>query len=415
MIKTDLKKGIAYAGILLIGTLYFKENINSIALIIFSVLVLAYILIHKDAGHLRGAFISSLPLLLYFLLAFTGFLVNSESNVDYLVRLLPFLLAPLFMYYFRHLEKGNRLVNTFIAANILFLLFLDLLAIEDMISSKSLFVLADGNENYRFLYTRLTAGYFNHIYLSAYSLLSVALLLQFKPVKNKWALFSSLAFLLLNIGLLGSRAVVIGMILASSLYAISMVFINRKNIKYLLVFLAVSLLATGLIYRFKDTLLFNRYAQVFEWYENQDLILERNYSINNRIKLYFVGFSMFEDYHRYGINGTGLASDAIAHKYETEFSDEFKLNTNTYNAHNQFITNFIDWGLAGLMLTIFILLIPIRASFRSKEYWVAFYWISLSVILLMESALIRHRGIVVFVLFYSLFSLPKPTTADEPR
>jgi O-antigen ligase len=261
----------------------------------------------------------------------------------------------------------------------------------------------------------LTNGYFNHIYLSAYSLLSVALLLQFKPVKNKLALFAAISILILNIGLLGSRAVVIGMILAAVLYAITMAFIRRKNIKYLLALLGVFLLATGIIYRFKDTLLFNRYAQVFEWYDNKDVILERNYSINNRIKLYFVGFSMFQDYHRYGINGTGLTSDVIAHKYARDFSDDFTLNTNTYNAHNQYITNFIDWGLTGLLLTFFMLFMPIRACLRSKKYWVAFYWISFSVILLMESALIRHRGIVVFVLFYSLFALPKQTTSDEPR
>jgi hypothetical protein len=143
--------------------------------------------------------------------------------------------------------------------------------------------------------------------------------------------------------------------------------INRKKAKYLILLLAFMLLGSGLVYTFRDTLLLNRYSQAFDLYDNQDRILTRNYSINNRIKLYIIGASLLEDHERYGINGTGLSYSVIRKKYNSRFSDEFPFETSTFNTHNQYINNFIDWGLAGLLLMCYLLFQPIRISFRSGK------------------------------------------------
>jgi hypothetical protein len=408
----SLRKIVSFSSILVIISLFLRENINSIAIILFACLIILLCIERKDYSSLKTSFYVGLPLVLYFVLASIGIMVNKESNIHYLVRLTPFLIAPLFLYYLRLNESKLILLFLFVGLNILFLLFLDVLAIKDMILAKSLFVIEGGRENYRFLYTRFTGGYFNHIYLSTYTLFSIALSLQFKLVKNRFLQLVNISFLFMHIVLLGSRAVVIGILLASILSAIVLTILDKKNIKYLLGLFGVFLLAVSIIYTYKDTLLMNRYAQAFEWVQNRDLLLKRDYSINNRAKLYLIGFSMFQDIERYDINGTGLTNAEIKSKYQSHFTDKFNFKTITYNAHNQYINNFIDWGILGILLLGYLLFMVLKSCFRHKLYWITFFWFSFSIILMMESVLIRHRGIVFFVFFYTLFTYYKPQLKD---
>jgi len=389
-------------------TFFLKENINSIAIIGFSIFAIIIIIKDKDYSELKKSIIIALPLMLYFSLALVGTLINKESNQNYLLRLTPFLVSPLFVYFFCKFRNSVKTVITyFIFANIIFLVFLDFMAIKEMLESKSLYVIVDGREYYRFLYKRLTGDYFNHIYLSTYSLLSMVLLLQFKPFKHKLPIVLSVLFIALNIVLLASRAVVISAILASIIYLIVLSIYNIKYLKYLLVLICLFLFSASIAYHYKDTLLLNRYSQAFEWYKKKDVILERNYSINNRVKLYIIGASMFNDYKRYAVNGTGLAPNEIERKYHSAFKDRFILNTITYNAHNQFINNFIDWGILGILLLCYLLFMVIKASLKNRLNWITFFWLSFCIILMMESMLIRHRGIVFFVFFFTLLSIPK--------
>jgi hypothetical protein len=411
--RLDLKQIISYAEILLMASFFLKENLNSLAIILFSLLILVQCIVIKGYIAFKKAIVIGLPLILYYLLSLIGIFVNQDSNNDYLVRLLPFLVSPIFIYY--HVSSGSKktAINFFLLANVLFLIFLDILAIKDMIIANSLFIVEEGGKNYRFLYTRFTGNYFNHIYLSTYSLFSIALLFQFKIVKTNFLRNLLAAYLLLHIALLGSRAVVIGILIASLFSFIALSILDKKNLKYLLGLLVAFLIASSVIYSYRNTLLMNRYAQAFEWWENKELILKRDYSINNRAKLYVIGFSMFEDLDRYDINGTGLAPNEIKRKYSSEFKDEFILKTITYNAHNQFINNFIDWGILGILLLCYLLFMTVKVSFANKLNWIAFFWLSFCIILMMESFLIRHRGIVFFVFFYTLFGYYKPQLRDD--
>jgi len=385
-------------------SLYFKENLNSLFLIAFSVVLIVQMLNRNQFPLQKEQLVISVPMIIYLLLAVVGSFVDNGSNLNYVVRLIPFAMTPLFIYYFSSIKIKLKLelVGSFIIGNLILLFVLDLLAIYDMVKNNSLFVELEGRNYYRFLYSRFTLDYFNHIYLGIYSMLSIVLLQQFK-IFNKHIRLTFVLYLILHLIMLGSRAVVISALIGALVFLIYASFNRRKYLKYLVIFLSFLTISSTIVYAFRDTLLLNRYSQVFEWYNNWDIILERNYSVNNRIKLYIVGFSMFKDVSLYGINGSGSASSLIEEKYESHFQNKFNFNTNTYNTHNQYLNNFIDWGLLGLLITILLLTIAIKYSIENQLNWVTFFWLFFSIVLMMESVLIRHRGIVLFVVFFSFF------------
>lgn len=396
------------------ASLFLKENFNSILLIVFSCAIVFKVLHKKEFSGIKNDLALYFPMLLYLFLAIIGSFMDNGSNVDYVIRLIPFTLTPLFLYYFRSISSRNKtkLALVFIMANILFLLFLDVFAIYDMAKNSSFYIEQGGRNYYRFLYSRYTMGFFNHIYLGIYSLLSMVLIHQYKILSKFGRLFFSL-YLVSHIALLGSRAVIIAALIAGMIFLIYASFKNKKFLKYLAGFIGVIIISTSVVYIFKDTLLFNRYSQAFEWYHHKDLLLKRNYSINNRAKIYIVGFSMFKDYHRYGINSTGMASNEIKEKYESKFKDQFQLKTNTYNPHNQYVNNFIDWGVLGLILLLILLYLPLKDAANQKSNWITYFWLFFAIILMMESVLIRHRGIMLFVIFYSFFLTKNKPKIDE--
>ncbi|WP_425235169.1 O-antigen ligase family protein [Ulvibacterium sp.] len=350
----------------------------------------------KKFGH------GQLPFILYFLLGIVGLLVNADSNLDYQTRLIPFLFVPLFAIIFMTNEKfKKKFLQFFIVGCIALLVFLDLWAIYDMVSERSLYVKINGRMYYRFLYTRYTGGgYFSHIYLSSYSVFSIVALFLLKNV-NKSPKYFAAIYLLLHLFMLGSRAVVIALLLAGFAQLAISAFKSRKHFLRLIIFTGIVLGLFTSAYIFRDTVLFNRYSQVFEWTEKRDLLLERNNSINKRVKIYVIGASFF-DTKSFEIDGTGIVDKAIANRYESTFKDYFSFKTETYNAHNQYIHNFVDWGYLGIFLLISLLFVLFKQASIPGSAPLLFFWIFFVFLLLMESVLIRQRGILLFVFASSL-------------
>ncbi len=351
----------------------------------------------------------------YFLIGVTGVIINPESKKNYLTRLLPFLFSPFLFYIFQDLRNKNMLfIKCFVLGNIILLVFLDISAIIDMITNQSLFIVKEGREYYRFLYTRYTnPNYFNHIYLSLYTFFSAMLIYQFKLTTSrlKWI---TLTYFFIHLFMIGSRAMIISILFGSLIYLFILAIIKKKHLKYLLIYIFCIASLFSITYVFKETLLFNRYSQVFEWYGKRDNILERNYSINNRIKIYILGASVINEGNG-GIQGTGIAEEKIKNTYSKKFKNEFPFKTKTYNTHNQFINNYIDWGYAGLITLSLLLILVIKQAIEKQNYALAFFWISFTLLLMMECILYRQRGIMLFVIFFALLENTSKSNILNPN
>lgn len=405
MKSSFLNKVLLFLSGLLALSLFAKESITTFIFIGFVVLLAVQVVVDPEK---RGLYFSTrknrfvVVLAIYFFLGLLGVLLNPESKVGYLTRLAPFLLASFLIFHNQSSKKSFSIfIRAFILGNLLLLLSLDFLAIYDMVKDNSLFVELGDKKYYRFLYTRYTKGdYFSHIYLSTYTLLTLVLTHQFNYMskKAKWILT---VYLLIHLFMMGSRAVVISLIAASLLFLVIASIRKAKYLKYLLTLLLGLLLLFGTAYIFKDTIFFNRYSQVYEWYGKRDKVLERNYSINKRLKIYIIGSSFFKT-KSIEIEGTGIVDQEIEKRYHERFKDSFNFKTETYNAHNQYIHNFIDWGYLGILVLLLLLYFLIHDAARKKYFWILFFWLFFTILLGMESFLIRQRGIMLFIIFGSL-------------
>lgn len=417
MKNLNLKNCLVILGCITIFGLFLKENISAILFIGFIFFSLVNLIEKKKKNIIlqRTSKIIIVLMVAYFLIGVTGVIINPESKKNYLTRLLPFLFSPFLFYIFQDLRNKNMLfIKCFVLGNIILLVFLDISAIIDMITNQSLFIVKEGREYYRFLYTRYTnPNYFNHIYLSLYTFFSAILIYQFKLTTSrlKWI---TLTYFFIHLFMIGSRAMIISILFGSLIYLFILAIIKKKHLKYLFIYIFCIASLFSITYVFKDTLLFNRYSQVFEWYGKRDNILERNYSINNRIKIYILGASVINEGNG-GIQGTGIAEEKIKNTYSKKFKNEFPFKTKTYNTHNQFINNYIDWGYAGLITLSLLLILVIKQAIEKQNYALAFFWISFTLLLMMECILYRQRGIMLFVIFFALLENTSKSNILNPN
>ena len=72
------------------------------------------------------------------------------------------------------------------------------------------------------------------------------------------------------------------------------------------------------------------------------------------------------------------------------------------NPHNEFFSTFLDLGLTGFCLLILILLVPLKKAISKRDILQISFLLILFLHFLIESILLRQKGILFFVFFYSL-------------
>lgn len=83
-------------------------------------------------------------------------------------------------------------------------------------------------------------------------------------------------------------------------------------------------------------------------------------------------------------------------------------NTEGYqkkNFHNQYIQNFAELGIFGLLLLLAMLFVNIKNAFLTKDFLHIAFTILMISLFLTESFLWRQRGVVFFTAFYCLFNV----------
>jgi O-antigen ligase len=100
----------------------------------------------------------------------------------------------------------------------------------------------------------------------------------------------------------------------------------------------------------------------------------------------------------------GVGSGYQNADYLTEADREVITTYSTFiNAHNQFLQTFLEHGLVGLCLLLFLVIYSFYYAVKTKNYFLLMLLIIFFVNTLFESMLERHKGIFTFTLFYCLF------------
>lgn len=106
----------------------------------------------------------------------------------------------------------------------------------------------------------------------------------------------------------------------------------------------------------------------------------------------------------YGLNASYAKVKQKAIEHNLYMGDGNSSGYQGKNFHNQYIQNFADLGIFGLILLLAMLLINLKNGLRAKDFTHISFAVLMISLFLTESFLWRQRGAVFFVAMYCLFN-----------
>ncbi|RZK10483.1 MAG: hypothetical protein EOO46_10580 [Flavobacterium sp.] len=81
-----------------------------------------------------------------------------------------------------------------------------------------------------------------------------------------------------------------------------------------------------------------------------------------------------------------------------------------FNFHNQYIQTFAELGIFGFLILLGMLFLNIKNALKDKNFLHIVFSVTMIILFLTESFFCRQRGIVFFIILYSLFNVVKRPT-----
>ncbi|WP_165352398.1 O-antigen ligase family protein [Flavobacterium anhuiense] len=105
---------------------------------------------------------------------------------------------------------------------------------------------------------------------------------------------------------------------------------------------------------------------------------------------------------------TGFGLDASQNKIKEKVKEHnLYPNYGEFNFHNQYIQIFAELGIFGFLIVISMLFVTFRIGIVNKDFIHIAFAVTMIVLFLTESFLSRQRGIIFFIVFYSMFNSVK--------
>lgn len=376
--------------------------------------------IRRVAGAFRKKLWLILPPMTYFLINFIWFLFNPEWT--YLEDKLMFLLIPVFGFpifisdYFA--EKSAKAFRAFLFGiavicifNLIRAVWTSLSFTEGHISFNSMvdFSISATSGDYFSAMSRFRSAQlslFEHpVYFSIKAIFAIVLIIEFRDrlkISNPVQLIL-ISLLIVFVFLLSSRVgyIILTIIL---IYYISKLF-SRLKVKWII----IPVIPVLIFCAYKISVLNPRIR------EKSDLLLNNIRNSGGDLKKidprFLSWFTASELIAKNPVIGLGPdVRDILASEYEKNgYLNEARLRL---NAHNQFLETQLSYGIPGILILFWMLLALLfnRKKFSNPDLVVPFL-IIVSVCMLFESILVRQWGIMFFVLFYCILSMPEKKSA----
>ncbi|MEI6947678.1 O-antigen ligase family protein [Paraflavisolibacter sp. H34] len=117
-----------------------------------------------------------------------------------------------------------------------------------------------------------------------------------------------------------------------------------------------------------------------------------------RLTIWKCSMDVLEQHWAAGV-GTGDLQDTLQRAYEKR-KFYFASRYNSYNAHNQYLEEFLTRGIAGLLVFLACILWPLLVGIREKDTLYTLYLLCFAFFCITESMLELHKG----VMWYSFFN-----------
>lgn len=381
---------------LVLITLPLKHHVNSLGIILLTVLALVHGIGARDKLKLSPAFWGFVFFYLWACLSYF-WSVDQQESLKAFRKLLPFLLLPISIQIVdqNHPKWTEKILTYFSLGIILSSLFCLTYAVFEVVKTKS---------SSHFFYHNLSEPLFgmSAIYLSLFVAFSFFFLYFQQPFKKWLNLFLS-GFLLFTLVLLSSK-----LLIAATFLVI--VFDQLRTRKYYLLVLIVPLILMLFWKNFssdqikqrvleeiertdvREVLTADQFGQVYHWTGSGLRLFQAKcfYELLEKDRKYFLGYGFL------------ASQEKLTEKYK-----EYDLYPGfySYNFHNQYLQTMADLGIVGLVLILFFLYKGYRRARTEKSPLFFVFILLITLICITESLLWRQWGMVFFVTMYSLLYL----------
>ncbi|NOZ35757.1 MAG: O-antigen ligase family protein [Chlorobi bacterium] len=351
-----------------------------------------------------------LQLILFLFVLSNVFFADDEKNVSkQIMQKLSLLIFPLLfaLSASKFKERKQLFLKLFAISTVLMSLICISVALYKSISFlNGVFTFNPVNELHRNYFRQSELSIFHHRgYFSMYIVFALAIIFYLNEKQN---IFSSkfkkvlfwlvILFFITMIFLLTSRAGIISLVILLSWQLVHKIFFSKNLFYKILTFLLIILMV---VVSFMN----KRIQTTF----NQIVTTEKTNNTNvsgkspARIDLWKAGFNIVENNFWIGI-GT--------EKFQENFNNEYKkysnkkiseIKSHNLNVHNQFLEEFVLYGIFGFLLLLSLFIYPIFISFKRKNYLFLSFLLITGFNFLFESMLNTIAGIVFFTFFLNYF------------
>ena len=267
----------------------------------------------------------------------------------------------------------------------------------------------------------------NAIHFSVFSILAYVHFLA-NEVKNIWQKMA-MAVLLFFILLLSSKNIILVAILTTLIYIFYFAkSANRMRLRNLIIFTLIigAFVFFGRIKKRFETEFQSHtnksishnvidgvpaavhYVSLYEAWNNESFT-PNDYFPGTAFRVYqarlFLEFLNEEPifWKGFGLNASFKKLEEKGEKYNVYKGTGNDDGYQNKNFHNQYIQNFAELGIFGFLILIAMLFILLKKAIRNKDFTHFTFSILMISVFLTESFMWRQRGVVFFILFYSLF------------
>ncbi len=227
------------------------------------------------------------------------------------------------------------------------------------------------------------------IYISIFLSISILLIPWiYKNAKLKIKIFFILGnvFCLVDLFLLSSKGVIIGLFLSSIVY-ILILFKKPKKIVKLSIVLSLVIIFVISIFHFPT--LERRFRELNK--KTTYTKIQPNNSTSIRIGIYQC---VIKTIAKKPIFGYGLGNFPQKECYREASDHLYKIN---YNSHNQYLGYFLNAGIFGFLTLIGFLFYNFKIALNHKSYVYFIITLFFSIVMLIENILERQSGIILFI------------------
>jgi O-antigen ligase len=376
-------------------SLFLSAGFISLSVILF----FFYALLNADLAKsdLKEKCLLLLPILL-FCLYVAGVLRSAdyEEATSLVARKAPLLLFPLSFLLLRRTDSRVGKLETVLGLFLLACLFSSLIcyfnAIINIIHYKGFSIITE-RKYYLFSFSYLTEPVgITPIYLGLLTNLAFVISLTTPFIKRNWVRWFISIYLFVFAMMISSKIEIIISILILITWLIAQ---THRRARVLLILLIPSVLACVLLFPF----LRERFITPLKFEYKQEYGHLWN-SSSLRMAIWSCSLVAIEREPLFGY-GTASGQKALESVYKEK---EFQWGlSQQYNSHNEFLSTELDLGIPGLITLLAAISLGAYFSFNGNNYKAQAFVIIILLTFLVESALLRQRGIVFFSFFYSLF------------